>query len=136
MNFDRIFNPQGLNWWIVVSGIGMNFLLMTFLMLGVVYGAENALSPALVTTIMSLGGFLIPLFTAYVCGRMGEERFMGYAFYPLIGYLMPLVFGIASAGLLGILMAVFGVLGAFNGASLAARRANRRRHYIGDDGDK
>jgi hypothetical protein len=133
MNFDRIFNPQGLNWWIVVSGIGMNFLLMTFLTLGVIYAAEKEISPALFTTVMSLGGFLLPLLTAYVCGRMGEERFMAYGFYPLIGYLIPVLFGAASAGVFGILMVVFGVLGAFNGANLAARRANRRRHFIPED---
>jgi hypothetical protein len=133
MNFDRIFNPQGLNWWIVVSGIGMNFVLMTFLVLGVVYATETGISPTWSTLAMSLGGFLIPLLTAYVCGRMGDERFLAYAFYPLIGYMMPVVFGMTSAGVFGILMAVFGVLGAFNGANMAARRANRRRHYTGDE---
>ena len=133
MNFDRIFNPQGLNWWIVVSGIGMNFVLMTFLVLGVVYAAQNELSPTLITAIMSLGGFLIPLLTAYVCGRMGDERFLAYAFYPLIGYLMPVLFGMTSAGVFGLLMVVFGVLGAFNGGNIAARRANRRRHYTPKD---
>jgi hypothetical protein len=133
MNFDRIFNPQGLNWWIIVSGIGMNFVLMTFLVLGVVYAAETGVNAALVTTAMSVGGFLIPLLTAYVCGRMGDERFLAYAFYPLVGYLMPVLFGLTSAGVFGILMIVFGVLGAFNGGSIAARRANRRRHYMGDD---
>lgn len=133
MDFDRIFNPQGLNWWLVVSGIGLNFVSMTFLMLGVIYAAQNEFSPALITTAMSLGGFLIPLLTAYVCGRMGDERFLTYAFYPLIGYMVPVLFGIASAGMFGLLMVVFGVLGAFNGGNLAARRASRRRHYTGDN---
>jgi hypothetical protein len=136
MNFDRMFNPQGLNWWIIVSGIGMNFVLMTFLVLGVVYAAETGINAAVSTTAMSVGGFLIPFLTAYVCGRMGDERFLAYAFYPLVGYLMPVLFGLTSAGVFGILMIVFGVLGAFNGASIAARRANRRKHYMGDDEQK
>jgi hypothetical protein len=133
MNWEQMFNPQGLNWWIIVSGIGLNFVLMTFLVLGVVYATETGISPTWSTLAMSLGGFLIPLLTAYVCGRMGDERFLAYAFYPLIGYMMPVVFGMTSAGVFGILMAVFGVLGAFNGANMAARRANRRRHYTGDE---
>lgn len=133
MNFDQILNPKGLNWWLVVSGIGMNFVLMTFLVIGVVYASQTGISPALFTTAMSLGGFLIPLLTAYACGRMGDERFMAYAFYPLIGYLMPVVFGMTSAGMFGVLMVVFGVLGAFNGGNIAARRANRRRHYVPQD---
>lgn len=133
MNLDRIFNPQGLNWWLVVSGIGLNFVLTTFLMLGVIYAAQNEFSPALITTAMSLGGFLIPLLTAYVCGRLGDERFLTYAFYPLIGYLVPVLFGMLSAGTFGLLMVIFGVLGAFNGGNLAARRASRRRHYTPKD---
>ena len=133
MDFNRIFNPQGLNWWIVVSGIGMNFVLMTLLVLAILYASQTGLSPTLFTVAMSLGGFLIPLLTAYVCGRMGDERFLAYAFYPLIGYLMPVLFGMTSAGMFGLLMVVFGVLGAFNGGTLAARRASRRRHYIGED---
>ena len=128
MNFDRIFNPQGLNWWLVVSGIGLNFVLMTFLVIGVIYAAENGVNPAWTTAAMSIGGFLIPLLTAYVCGRMGDERFLAYAFYPLVGYLMPVLFGLTSAGVFGLLMIVFGVLGAFNGGNMAARRANRRLH--------
>jgi hypothetical protein len=133
MNFDQIFRPQGLNWWIIVSGIGMNFVLMTFLVIGIVYVTESGVNPNWTTLIMSVGGFLIPLLTAYVCGRMGDERYMSYAFYPLVGYLMPVVFGIASAGVFGVLMVLFGVLGAFNGGNIAARRASRRRHYMGDE---
>jgi drug/metabolite transporter (DMT)-like permease len=134
MNWDRIFSPQGLNWWIIVSGIGLNFVLMAFLMLGVIYAAESELSAALVTTVMSLGGFLIPLFTAYLCGRMGDERFLAYAFYPLVGYLIPIVFSVAGGDILGVLLMVaFGGLGALNGGNLAARRATRRRHSISGD---
>jgi len=133
MNWEQMFNPQGLNWWLVVSGIGLNFVLMTFLVLGVVYATETGIGPAWSTLAMSVGGFLIPLLTAYVCGRMGDERFLAYAFYPLIGYMMPVVFGMTSAGVFGILMAVFGVLGAFNGGNMAARRASRRRHYTVED---
>jgi hypothetical protein len=132
MNWEEMFNPQGLNWWLIVSGIGLNFVLMTFLMLVVIYAAQNEFNPNLITIVMSLGGFLIPLLTAYVCGRLGDERFLTYAFYPLIGYLVPVLFGILSSGVFGLLMVLFGVLGAFNGGTLAARRASRRRHYTGD----
>ena len=45
-----------------------------------------------------------------------------------VGYLMPVLFGLTSAGVFGLLMVVFGVLGAFNGGNMAARRANRRLH--------
>ena len=133
MNWERLFNPQGINWWIIVSGIGLNFLLTLFMMFGITYATTQEAAPAVYTTMMSVGGFVIPLLTAYVCGRIGDERFLAYGFYPLVGYLILAVPGIPTGGIFGVLMVVFGVLGAFNGAMLAARRANRRRHYTGPD---
>ena len=137
-----MFNPEGLNWWTVVSGMGMNFVLtsMFFIALiaftgGASTGEEGApptsgLPPALYTLAMSIGAFLIPLLTAYVCGRVSGERYMTYAFYPLIGYMILAVPGVLYAGVFGLLLVLFGVLGAFNGATLAARRGARRRHSI------
>jgi len=135
MDWRRAFEPQGLNWWTVVSGMGMNFVLTILLFLLLAYAATVGIHEIAYTTIMSLGGFAIPLLTAYVCGRIAEERFLSYAFYPLVGYLILAVPGIVLVGMFGMLMVIFGVLGAFNGANLAARRAHKRRHYLGDDQD-
>ena len=133
MEWRRIFEPQGLNWWTIVSGIGMNFVLTALLFIGLVYAAANEVGEVIYTLTMTAGGFLIPMFTAYVCGRISGERFMAYAFYPLVGYLILAVPGVLSAGLFGLLMIAFGIMGAFNGANLAARRARRQRHYIEDE---
>lgn len=135
MNLKRILEPQGLNWWTIVSGMGMNFLLMVFLSLGLVtFTVEETMtketSPMIFVTIMSLGSFLIPLLTAYVCGRLSGERYMAYAMYPLAGFMILAVPGVVMTGLSGLLVIGFGVLGAFNGANLAARRAMRRRHTM------
>ncbi len=133
MDWRRVFEPQGLNWWTIVSGIGMNFVLTALLFLGLTYAAANEIGEMTYTLLMAGGGFFIPLSTAYVCGRIGDERFLAYAFYPLIGYLILAVPGILSAGVFGLLMVAFGILGAFNGANLAARRARKRRHYIEEE---
>ena len=140
MNWKRELEPGGLNWWIVVSGMGMNFLLTSFLFLAIIGLTEGAAPPeegapaagasAGYTLAMSVGGFLIPLLTAYVCGRLSDERYLAYAFYPLIGYLILAVPTVLSAGMFGLLMVLFGVLGAFNGAMLGARRAAKRRHFV------
>jgi len=137
LNWKQELEPGGLNWWTVVSGMGMNFILTSFLFLAITaltQGAappeEGAGAPAVLTLAMSAGAFLIPLLTAYICGRLSDERYMAYAFYPLIGYLILAVPGVLYAGMFGILLVLFGVLGAFNGATLAARRAARRRHTV------
>jgi hypothetical protein len=137
VDWRRMFEPQGLNWWIVLSGMGMNFVLTSFLFLGTTYGAANGLSGALYILILSAGGFSIPLLTAYVCGRMGGDRFLAYAFYPLVGFLILTVPGILSSGVFGILLVFFGVLGAFNGAQMAIRSVMKPRHTadLSLDGD-
>ena len=80
--------------------MGMNFVLTSLLFLvliGLTSGGGSAeegappagiISPAAYTLAMSVGAFLIPLLTAYVCGRISGERYLTYAFYPLVGYLI------------------------------------------------
>jgi len=135
MDWRRTFEPQGLNWWTIVSGLGMNFVLTILLFLLLAYTATIGIHEIAYTLIMCLGGVTIPLLTAYICGRIADERFLSYAFYPLIGYLILAVPGILYVGIFGMLMVILGVLGAFNGANLAARSAYKRRHYIEDDQD-
>ena len=130
MDWKRTLEPQGLNWWTIVSGMGMNFLLMVFLSLGLMSFTTEETPAAVFITGVSLGSFLIPLLTAYVCGRLSNERYMAYALYPLAGFMVLAVPGVVSTGLSGLLVIGFGVMGAINGANLAARRAMRRRHTM------
>jgi hypothetical protein len=113
----------------------VNFVLTSFLFLAMTALTAEGVPPAVYTLTMSAGAFLIPLLTAYVCGRLGDERYLTYAFYPLIGFLILAVPGVLYAGTFGLLMVLFGILGAFNGATLAARRATRRRHVPKDEPD-
>ena len=73
--------------------------------------AEETEATAFISiTIMSLGSFLIPMLTAYVCGRVADERDMAYAFYPLAGFMVLAIPGLATMGLSGLLVIGFGVL--------------------------
>jgi hypothetical protein len=132
MNWRQMLEPQGLNWWTIVSGMGMNFVLTSFLLLGLATftAAEGGLGEVAVSLTLSLGAFLIPLLTAYVCGLVSGERYLAYAFYPLVGFAVLTVPAALSSLMLSVLMLGFGFLGAFNGANLAARRAARRRREI------
>ena len=130
MDLKRVLNTEGLNWWTVVSGIGLNFVSTAFLFLTMTAVSEQGLAPWLYTVTMCAGAFLIPLITAYVCGRLADERYLTYALYPLAGFLILTVPGILFAGVFGALITAFGVLGAFNGATLVARRAMKRHREI------
>ena len=126
---------QGLNWWTIVSGIGLNFILTAFLLLSATPLVSDSTPETVFVIVICLGAFLIPLLTAYICGRLADERYLTYAFYPLVGFLILTVPGVLSSGVFGLLVIAIGILGAFNGASLAARRAHKRRqrYRIGED---
>jgi len=111
----------------------MNFVLTSFLLLAVAGFASQGSAQVLSTLIVAGGAFLIPLITAYVCGRMMGERFLAYGMYPLAGFLIVAVAGVLSTGVFGLLFIGFGVLGALNGATLAARQAMRKRHTVDED---
>ena len=131
MDWKKTLGTQDLNWWTVISGMGMNLILTVFLLFGIAALSITETGEILITLVMSLGGFLIPLFTALICGRISGEKFLAYAFYPLIGFLIPVVPGIVvGGGMMAVLMVAFGVLGAFNGATIAARNVMKRRQRI------
>lgn len=133
MDLRRLLNPQGLNWWTIVAGMGMNFVLTSFLLLGVATFTAQGSSQIVSTLIIAGGGFLIPLLTAYVCGRIMDERFLAYGMYPLVGFLVVAIAGVLSTGVFGLLFIGFGVLGAVNGVTLAARQAMGKRHTFDED---
>ena len=131
MDWKKIFDLRDINWWTLLAGMGMNFAMVSFLFLGITYAEAQGMAPTLYTVLMLGGGFLIPLFTAYICGRLTEERYLTYGLYSLVGYLLLAVPGVLYAGLFGLFMVFFGVMGAFNGSHLAAMRASKRRHAPG-----
>ena len=130
MDLKRIFDLKGINWWIMLSGMGMNLGLTYFLSLGMSFAVANEMSGELTIVLVLLGGLGIPLLTAYVCGRLADERYLTYAFYSLIGYLILAVPGAVVGGLFGAFMVLFGILGAYNGGFLAARRSAKKREAV------
>jgi hypothetical protein len=130
MDWKRIFEPVGLNWWIVAAGIGTNFLLTVVLFVLLALLRATGLDSAPYLLLACGGAFSIAFLTGYLCGRLAGERYTSYAFYPLAGYLLPLAPGVLIAGLPALLLAGFGFVGAWNAALLLQRRAARRRDAI------
>jgi hypothetical protein len=123
MDWKRVFEPGGLNWWIVAAGIGTNFLLTVVLFALLALLRASGLDSAPYLLLACGGAFSIAFLTAYLCGHLAGERYLSYAFYPLAGFLALVVPGILLAGGLALLLAGFGLLGAWNGALLLQRRA-------------
>ena len=137
MDWKRILDPRGLNWWLVAAGIGTNFCLVIALLFVLVTLRTQGIHDAVYPLLICGGAFLATMLTATICARLAGERYMTYALYPLIGFLVPVVPGVLLAGAFALLVAGFGILGAVNGAYGVARRAARYRHIqdnaIGSD---
>lgn len=130
MDWKRIFEPVGLNWWIIAAGIGTNFLLTVVLFVLLALLRATGLDSAPYLLLACGGAFSVAFLTGYLCGRLAGERYSSYAFYPLAGYLLPLAPGVLIAGLPTLLLAGFGFVGAWNAALLLQRRAARQRDAI------
>ncbi|MBN1641619.1 MAG: hypothetical protein JXA09_10320 [Anaerolineae bacterium] len=127
MDWKRVFDPRGLNWWLIAAGIGTNLLLVIALLIALVALRMRDMNDVAYVLLICGGAFLAPMLTAILCARLAGERYMTYALYPLIGFLVPVVPGALLAGGFALLVAAFGVLGAINGAHAVARQAARRR---------
>jgi hypothetical protein len=130
VDWKRVFEPVGLNWWIVAAGIGTNFLLTVVLFVLLALLRATGLDSAPYLLLACGGAFSIAFLTGYLCGRLAGERYTSYAFYPLAGYLLPLAPGVWIAGLPALLLAGFGFVGAWNAALLLQRRAARQRDAV------
>ena len=123
MDWGKLFEFNGLNLWVVASGNGLNLILEGLTLLLTVLVGASGVSAASVNPLSQLvlmgGSFLSTGLVAFVCGRMERERYITYAAYTLPGNLLLTVPSILFGGLIGILVVLVSVLGAFNGARLA-----------------
>ncbi len=129
MNLRRIFDLQGLNWWYVIGGMGMNFILSIVLaMLRIRFlNFEQEQTQAMVEqTVLMLGTFVITLLTGWLVGKMAGEKGPTYGIVCSAGSLMVIVpsFGIS---LITLMLVVISLAGGLNGGLMSAR--SRKRHY-------
>lgn len=123
MNWEKFSDLGGLNLWVVVSGNGLNLILEAMVLGAPVLGGFSA---DLTQIVLVLGTFLSTGLVAFICGRMERERYLSYALYTLPGNLiLTLPSIVLGGGLLGLMLVVVAVLGAFNGARLAQMTVTR-----------
>ncbi|MHB0857956.1 MAG: hypothetical protein ACYC5M_10340 [Anaerolineae bacterium] len=123
----NLLNFQGVNWWVLVGGMGFNFIITLLTSLAGAYLATAESSAGFYAAygapIMLLAVFLLTGLAGYVIGKISDDMPLKHAVLSSLGSFVPFL---AAAVLLFqpmmLLMAAISVLGAFNGGVLAQGR--------------
>lgn len=124
MNWRKIFELRGLNYWMIGSAIGWNLvaglvlLILSFQVLRLEQGGFEIIQIALI-----VGAFVIAALGGYVSGKIaGDGRGPAYGVYgSLGGVILFLYVLLSSGGLFGLIVAASAIFGGLNGGLLSAR---------------
>jgi hypothetical protein len=126
--FSELFNLRGINWWTLLGGIGMNFIITIFLALSGAYlglveeTAEAYAEFGLPAIVLAL--FLACGLAGFIVARIADDVPVKHSFVASLGAVTPLAaVGILSFNPLPIMMALVAVAGNLNGGMLAMRRS-------------
>lgn len=128
MNWNRLFNLQGLNLWLVAAGVGANLIWM-FITLLVAYlgvaGGEHMTTPVqLGLLVSSFGG---PFLVGFGLSRLaGDGRGPTYGLVSSLSALALAVVVLVPTGILGVMVAFVILAGGLNGGLVGERRGSRR----------
>jgi len=119
MNLKRLIDVHDLNWWLVLSGIGCNFILMAVVSWGaasVLRGGEAMAGVSQI--ILMMGTLLATIFTGFLTGWMAQGNGTTYGLVCSIGNLVIVVFALPP-GIFALLLAVVALAGGLNGGLLS-----------------
>ena len=124
INLPAIFNPRGLNYWLIGSALGWNLLADSgLLILGFQVLQVQQSGNQLIQFLLIAGVFLFAALGGFVAGRMaGDGRGPAYGVYGSLSGVILLVYVLVpSGGLLGFIVAISAILGGLNGGLFSAR---------------
>jgi hypothetical protein len=126
MDLRRLIDTRDLNWWLVASGVMLNFVLVAIVN-GVAFIAlgEDASLDAARQVILVLGTFIATLLTGFVTGWMAQVNGTTYGVISTVSVVAFQLF--LPLSVLSILVAIVAILGGINGGLLSARWHNRSR---------
>ncbi len=133
--FRDLFNFRGVNWWVLLGGLGSNFIVFVIFGLGGAYLAMNEGTAAFYQTygpvLMVLVIFVACVLTGWVTGKISDDYPVKHAFISSLGAVAPLLFmGVISLNPMMLVLAGVAAAGNLNGGMLSVRK----RHYHGPDG--
>ncbi len=131
MSFKDLFNLRGINWWMLVGGVGLNLCisLMTALV-----GTYLSVNEKTADFYMRYGSVLMMLVVFILCGLAGflishlsDDVPLKHAFLSSLGAFVPFfIIGVMSFNIMLILVAIVAVAGAFNGGILGLPKRHSR----------
>ena len=131
--FKNLLNLEGINWWTLLGGLGLNFVIATIVSIGSIYlGANEATAdfyqrygPILLVLVI----FLACGFAGYIVAKIADDQPLKHAFWASLGAVAPLVFGAVLSmcqNPMQFMLAVVAAAGALNGGMLAIPRPRYR----------
>ncbi len=131
--FKNLLNFQGINWWTLLGGLGLNFVIVTGISIGGLYLSVNEATanfyqnygPILVILLI----FLACGLAGYVVARIADDEPLKHAFWSSMGAAVPLLLGAVLAmcqNPMQFMLVLVAVAGALNGGMLATPRPRYR----------
>jgi len=127
---NSLFNFQGVNWWVLLGGMGMNFIItMVYALLGAYLGSNEATADKYAQIgppVMVLAIFLSCILAGFIAGKLADENPVKHAFLSSLGAFVPFIaVGVMSLNPMMLMLAAVAVAGNLNGGVLAQPRRRR-----------
>ena len=127
-----LLNFQGINWWTLLGGLGLNFVITIFASLCCDYLATNESTADIY---LQIGPVLMVLVIFIACGLAGfivakiaDDVPLKHAVWSCLGAIVPFIAGaVLFFNPMQFMLAGVALAGAFNGAMLAIPRPRYRR---------
>jgi hypothetical protein len=129
-NFRDLFNFDGINWWTLLGGLGLNFVITAIIAIAGAYLGTNEATAAFYgqfgPPIMVLVVFVACVGAGFITAKIADDVPTKHAFISSLGAVVPFIFvAVLSFNPMLFMMAMIAAAGNLNGGMLAAPR---RRH--------
>ena len=128
--FGNLLNFAGINWWTLLAGMGLNFvissgtsLLGAYLITG---EATSEFYEANGAPLMLLLLFALYVLSGYIIGKMADDVPVKHAFLSGLGGVVPFLFvAVTTFSIIPLMLAVVTAAGCLNGGMLSVSRRHR-----------
>ena len=127
-----LFSFEGVNWWTLLGGLGLNFVLTLFASLGGAYLSTNPATadfygqmgaPLMILVIFLLGGV-----AGFITGKIAGEHAVKHAFLGSLGAAVPFLIGaVLLLSPMQLMLAAVAVAGNMNGGMLSVPKPKYTR---------
>lgn len=129
--FRDLFNFQGINWWTLLGGLGLNFVITTISSLSGAYLASNEATADFYqrfgAPLMVLIIFVACGLAGYITGKIADDVPLKHAVISSLGAIVPFLVGaVLLLSPVQFMLAAVAAAGAMNGGMLSVPRPRRR----------